>query len=266
LVARLATTQSGVVSRKQLLALGLTGGEIRRRREARRLIRVHQGVYAVGHADLSDRARCIAALLAVGPGARLSHRTALALWKLIPSMPQLIEVTLTNRVPRHREGIRVHQARVLETTVKEGLPLTTPLRTLQDAGDRRAWSEALYRGLVEREETQVEPTQSELEDALLPALEAAGIPKPLTQHQLGPYRVDFYWPDYKLVVETDGWQKHGHRVAFEEDRARDAHLQATGHRVLRFTWKQVIDETLVVVVRIAQCTPHHALATPPAGG
>jgi len=266
LLARLATRQSGVVSRKQLAALGFERNEIGWRVTSGRLIRIHQGVYAVGHADLSDRARCIAALLAVGPGASLSHRTALALHRLIPSMPQLIEVTLTQRRPRPRAGIKIHHAAKLETTIKDGLPVTTPLRSLQDAGDRRAWSEALYLGLIDRTQTEAEPTQSELEDALLPALAKAGIPKPSTQHQLGPYRVDFYWPDYKLVVETDGWQKHGHRVAFEEDRARDAHLQATGHRVLRFTWNQVIDETLVVVLRIAQCTPHHALATPPAGG
>ena len=127
-------------------------------------------------------------------------------------------------------------------------------------------AEALYLGLIDRTHTEAEPTQSELEDALLPALAKAGIPKPLTQHRIGPYRVDFFWPDYNLIVETDGWQGHGHRAAFEEDRARDAHLQAFGYRVLRFTWRQIVHQTLLVVVRIAQCTPHHALATPPAGG
>ena len=95
LLARLATSQSGAVGRKQLLALGFTSDEIDHRLETRRLLPVHRGVYAVGHEALSDRGRCIAALLAAGPGAVLSHRTALALWKLIPSMPQLIEVTLT---------------------------------------------------------------------------------------------------------------------------------------------------------------------------
>ena len=223
--------------------------------KARRLLPVHRGVYAVGHADLSDRGRCVAALLAVGPDAVLSHRTALALHRLIPSMPQLIEVTLTQRRPRQRNGIRVHRAATVETTIKDGLPVTTPKQTLKDVPDRRATAEALYLGLIDRTETAAEPTQSELEDALLPALKKAGIPTPLTQHQIGPYRVDFFWPEHKLIVETDGWQRHGHRAAFEEDRARDAHLQAMGYKVLRFTWKQVIDETLVVVVRIAQCTP-----------
>ena len=178
MAARLATSQSGVVGRRQLLALGFTTDEIRQRLRTHRLIRVHQGVYAVGHEDLSDRGRCVAALLATGDGATLSHRTALALWKLIPSMPQLIEVTLTHRRPRQRSGIKVHRATKLETTVKDGLPITTPAQTLKDAPDRRATAEALYRGLITRADTSVEPTQSELEDKLLPALEAAGIPKP----------------------------------------------------------------------------------------
>lgn len=244
----------------------MTSDEIRWRLKSRRLIRVHQGVYAVGHEDLSDRGRCVAALLAAGPGAILSHRTALALWKLIPSMPQLIEVTLTTRRPRQRAGLRIHHAQRVEATVTDGLPVTTALQALQDAGTPRAWSEALYLGLVDRADTAAEPTQSELEDALLPALAAAGLPRPLTQHRIGPYRVDFLWPEHKLVVETDGWQAHGHRAAFESDRARDAWLQAGGHTVLRFTWKQVMHATLLVVVRIAQCTPHRALTTPPAGG
>jgi very-short-patch-repair endonuclease len=266
LLARLATRQSGVVGRKQLVAMGFTNDEIRRRLQARRLIRIHQGVFAVGHEDLSDRGRCVAALIAAGPGAVLSHRTALALWRLTPSMPQLIEVTLTTRRPRQRRGIKVYRATTLETTIKDGLPVTTALRTLQDAGDRRAWSEALYRGLIDRTQTEAEPTQSELENKLLPALAAAGLPKPLTQHPIGPYRADFLWPGYKLIVETDGWAAHGHRAAFESDRARDAWLQAGGYTVLRFTWRQVVHQTMVVVVRIAHCTPHHALATPPAGG
>ena len=266
LLARLATRQSGVVSRRQLAAFGFERNEIGWRVSKRRLIRVHRGVYAVGHADLSDRGRCVAALLAAGPGAILSHRTALALWKLIPSMPQLIEVTLTHRRPRQRSGMRIHYAQRVEAAVHQGLPVTTPAQTLKDVPDRRATAEALYLGLVDRTQTEAEPTQSELEAKLLPALAEAGLPKPLTQQRIGPYRVDFLGPEHKLVVETDGWQGHGHRAAFERDRARDAWLQADGYTVLRFTWRQLMHETMLVVVRIAQCTPHRALATPPAGG
>jgi very-short-patch-repair endonuclease len=246
--------------------MGFRRNEIGHRLETGRLSRIHQGVYAVGHEALADRGRCIAALLAAGPQAVLSHRTALALWRLTPSMPQLIEVTVTSRRPRQRPGMRIHYADKLDTTTHEGLPVTTPQQTLKDVPSPRATAEALFLGLIDRDEGPTEPTQSQLEDALLRALEAAGLPQPLTQQKIGPYRVDFLWPDHRLVVETDGWAGHGHRAAFESDRARDADLQAQGFNVLRFTGRQVLNETLLVVVRIAQCTPHHALATPPPGG
>ena len=181
-------------------------------------------------------------------------------------MPQLVEITITDRRPRQRSGMRIHHAHHIDTTTHEGLPITTPQQTLHDVPSPRATAEALYLGLIDRAEAPTEPTQSEIEDALLRALKAAGLPMPLTQQRVGPYRVDFLWPAHKLIVETDGWAGHGHRAAFESDRARDADLQSQGFRILRFTRRQVLHETLLVVVRIAQCTPHHALATPPAGG
>jgi hypothetical protein len=271
LLTRLATRQSGVVGYEQLAALGFSRNEIDYRSKIGRLIRIHRGVYAVGHEAVSDRGRVIAALLAAGPGAAASHRTAAALWRLLPSMPQLIELTITNRSPRRREGIRIHHAKHLEATVHQGLPIATPRHTiaqLRGPDADRATAEALYLGLINRDEAPpgAEPTRSELEGTLLTALQRAGIPRPLVNHRIGPYIVDFYWPDQRLIVETDGWAGHGHRKAFEDDRARDAWLQACGHKVLRFTWRQVMEETLVAVVRIAQCTPHHALATPPGGG
>ena len=213
----------------------------------------------------------IAALLAAGPGAVLSHRAAAYLWKLLPSMPRFIHVTLTDRRPRQREGLRIHQAKRLETTRHQALPVTTPRQTIEQLkgpdADRAA-SEALYLGLIDRSDAPdgAEPTRSELERKLLPALQAAGLPQPVVNRRFGRYRPDFFWPEHKLIVETDGWAGHGHCTAFEDDRARDADLQAQGFKVLRFTWRQVMHQTLLVVVRIAQCTPHHALDTPPAGG
>jgi very-short-patch-repair endonuclease len=255
-LARLATRQAGVVGRRQLAAIGFTRNEIDNRVARRRLIRVHQGVYAVGHEALGDRGRMIAALLAAGPGAVLSHATAAHLWKLTPSMPPFNHVTLTDRVPRRRRGLHVHQAVDLATTVHQALPTTTPAQTiaqLPPARRDRARAEALVLGLIPRSaDDDAEPTRSELERALLPAFEKAQLPRPLVNHRVLGREVDFLWPDHRLIVETDGWRTHGHRRAFERDRARDAALQAHGYTVVRFTWRQVVHETLLVTVRVAQ--------------
>jgi very-short-patch-repair endonuclease len=264
-LARLATRQAGVAGREQLRALGFTRNEIDNRLARGRLIRVHRGVYAVGHEAVGDRGRMIGALLAAGPGAALSHRTAAYHWKLIPSMPQFPDVTLTDRVPRRRADLRVHQARRLDVTVHQGLPTTTPLQTiaqLKGSERDRARAEALVLKLIPRSaDDGAEPTRSELERALLPALRKARLPRPIGGYELLGFTLDFCWPDHRLVVETDGWSTHGHRRAFESDRARDATLQAHGYRVVRFTWRQVIHETLLVTVRIAQilsvCDPSH---------
>jgi very-short-patch-repair endonuclease len=253
---RLASRQNGVVSRAQLAALGSTRDEIAHDLKRGRLIAVHQGVYAVGHEALSDRGRMVAALLAAGPGATLSHETAAYHWSLIPSLPPFIHVTLIDRQPRTRHGVRVHRARRLEITTHEALPVTTPLQTvamLRDETRDRARAEAILKRLIPRQaDDHAEPTRSELEDALLPALQAAQVPKPLMNTIVLGHEVDFLWPGQSLVVETDGWATHGHRRAFESDRARDAQLVAAGYRVLRFTWRQVIRQTLLVTVQIAQ--------------
>jgi hypothetical protein len=162
----------------------------------------------------------VAALLAAGTGAVISHRTAAYLWKLIPSMPQFIDVTLTDRVPRTRRGLRVHGARQLAITVHQRLPVTTPLlQTITQLAPHerdRARAEALVLKLIPRtHDDHAEPTRSELERALLPALKQARLPAPIVGHELLGYTVDFFWPDHGLVVETDGWGTHGHRRAFE---------------------------------------------------
>ena len=253
---RLASRQDGVASRAQLVALGYTRDEIARDLKRCRLIAIHQGVYAVGHEALSDRGRMIAALLAAGPGAALSHETAAYHWTLIPSLPPYIDVTLTDRQPRTRRGVRTHHAQHLDITTHKALHVTTPHQTIaQLTGNTRdrARAEALVKRLVPRTaDDHAEPTRSELEAVLFAALKAAQLPKPMGNTIVLGHEVDFLWPEHMLIVETDGWRTHGHRRAFESDRARDAHLVAAGYRVLRFTWRQVIHETLLVTVRIAQ--------------
>jgi very-short-patch-repair endonuclease len=268
-LARLATRQDGVAGRSQLAALGWSRREIEQLVRSRRLIRVHQGVYAVGHEALSDRGRMIAALIAVGPGAFLSHRTAAYLWKLVPSLPPFVDVTLTDRAPRRRRGLHIHQAQRLDTTIHRRLPTTTPLQTIAQLPSQerdRARAEALVLKLIARSaDDHAEPTRSELERALLPALRNARLPRPIVGAELLGYTVDFYWPEQTLVVETDGWSTHGHRRAFEDDRARDATLQAHGYTVVRFTWRQVMHETVLVTVRIAQLLSRHAVCNPAHG-
>lgn len=254
-----------MVAAEQLLALGVSRGAIKHQVAKRRLLRVHQGVYAVGHEALTDRSRMVAALLAAGPGAALSHRTAAYLWKLLPSMPQCVETTLTDRAPRARPGLVVHRARTLETTRHDGLLTTTPLATigqLRGTEADRARAEALVLRLIPRTaDDHAEPTRSEMERALLRTLERAGLPRPLVNAVLLGHEVDFHWPEHRLVVETDGWAAHRSRRAFERDRARDAELQAAGYRVIRFTWRQIRDETVKVVVQIARAL---SLPAPPA--
>jgi very-short-patch-repair endonuclease len=264
LVARLATRQEGVVATDQLLALGLTRAAIKHRMRVGRLIRVHQGVYAVGHEALGDRGRAVAALLAAGPGAALSHRAAAAVYGLIPSMPQLVDITLTSRRPRMRPGLKIHQTENTDTRRHEGLKSTTPVQTLRDLehdpDHDRLCTEALYRQLVTTGQLEAAtlldpldgaPTRSALERRFRALVESAGLPRPKVNHRIGPDTVDFAWPAHKLVVETDGWDGHGNRLAIERDHARDAMLQALGYRVLRFTWRQVFDEPLLVAARIA---------------
>jgi very-short-patch-repair endonuclease len=271
-VARLAARQDGVVARAQLLTMGVGPGQIDHRVARGRLWVVHRGVYAVGHDALPRRGILRAALLAAGPGAVLSHGTAAELWRLVPPKSPDVEVTTSGRVPRSRRGLIVHRARDLDHRQRDGLPVTTPLRTLRDLAStlpqselQHAYTEALVQRLIRPQDVPARldaaPTRSELERALLDALGAARLPRPHVNHAIGPYVVDFAWPEHRLVVETDGYAAHGHRAAFERDRARDAALQVQDYAVLRFTWRQVIRERLLVIARIAQVLALRA-ATP----
>jgi very-short-patch-repair endonuclease len=267
--AALATRQGGVVGRQQLVGLGVSGHAIDHRLRTGRFIAVFRGVYAVGHAAIGEAGRMHAALIAAGPGAILSHRTAGALQKLIPSMPPFVEVTATATPRRSRPGLVIHATRRPFTAdVVDGLPVTAPLRTLLDLAPaldprerERACAEALVRNLVTPAELEAArlvepdgaaPTRSRLERKFLALVRAGGLARPLVNATIGPYEIDFAWPAERLLVEVDGWKTHGHRLAFEDDRARDADLAAQGYVVLRFTWRQVLDASVLVVTRVAQ--------------
>jgi very-short-patch-repair endonuclease len=271
-VVGLAEGQWGVVSGAQLrgvVAPAAIDAWVRRGR----VHVVHRGVYAVGHRVLRAEGRRLAAVLACGEGAVLSHRSAAAHWGLLATNAAAIDVT-ARRGRRGTAGVRLHRARSLDaqdTTTHEAIPITTVARTLLDLAaterpDRleRAYAQALYLRLYDHtaitdviaranghrgtaalaQATAREPklTKSHWETRLLTLIRQAGLPEPLVNHPLtapghGHCWLDFYWPQHRLVVETDSWQAHGHRAAFENDRARDAALQQMGLRVLRFTWR-----------------------------
>lgn len=285
-VAVVAAAQCGVVSRAQLEAVGLGRGAIASRVASGRLHRLHRGVYAVGHVALAPHAREVAALLACGPTAVLSHGSAAALWGVAPAGPGPIEVTAPGRNCRAHAGIRSHRAIPLadeDVRRRRRLPVTAPARTLLDLAGRldaaaleRAFDEALVQRLANRNEIKAllrrsrhragvpalralldrldEPrlTRSEAERRLLALVKSAQLPSPRTNVRVGRYEVDALWSGERLVVEVDGYAFHSSRSAFERDRARDAELQARGLRVLRVTWRQLTDEPGATVGRIAR--------------
>jgi very-short-patch-repair endonuclease len=284
-IGALAGAQYGVVSREQLRDLGLTPSAIDRRVAGGRLQVVHRGVYAVGHRVIVTRGRWMAAVLACGSGAALSHAAAAALWELRASEAVIVDVT-ARRTGRSRPGIRIHRPRTLrpnETTTKDGIPVTTPARTILDlaakldgrplerlldqaesarltdvpslaalarahAGHRGA---SKLRAALEDHEPGTTLTKSELEERFLALCRRAGLPRPNVNDDVEGLEVDFVFKDDRVLVETDSWRHHKSRDAFENDRRRDATHAAAGYRTLRFTHRQIAGEPATVAATIA---------------
>ena len=240
------------------------------------LQREHRSVYRVGHRAPTPLGRETGALLACGNGAVLSHFTAARLWKIHPH-GESIHVTVARRNAPRYKGIHAHTTRALtagEIRIVERLPTTSPLRTLRDlariADERtlhRAVDEAIQLGLVTPKEaiaatgrlakaadrhTSPAVTRSELERRFRGLIDAAGLPQPRSNVRVHGYEVDFYWPQYDLVVETDGYRWHRTRPKFEHDSAKGAALVAAGLILMRFTWLQVDRQPFVVTAQLAQ--------------
>jgi very-short-patch-repair endonuclease len=261
-IARIAARQHGVVSIDQLYSLGIGPDAVKRRVKAGRLHRIHRGVHAVGHTRLSYEGRCMAAVLACGPSAAVSHRAAAGLWRMLASPSAALEVTVPRRGGRRqRKGIRVHRSTTLhpvQTTLRIGVPVTTPSRTLRDlrrcvgADELRAarrQAEVLgYR--LDDDEPEPDLTRSELERRFLTLCRRHRLPAPEVNVPIGEFVVDFAWRERALIVETDGYRYHRGRAAFEHDHRRQARLIAAGYDVLRFTWTQVVDEPADVMATV----------------
>jgi very-short-patch-repair endonuclease len=276
-IGALAERQHGVVTRAQLLELGLGGRAIDHRLALGRLRPVYRGVYTIGHRLLSQDGRWMAAVLACGPDAVLSHLSAAALWGIRQS--SRIEVT-TRAVHRRQSGIIVHRSplRDDECTTHRGIPTTTVPRTLLDLSAivrpdalRSALRQAeqlrltdplslidlaeryprrpglaKIRALLEEASIGARIIRSELEERFQTFLLNAGLPLPKTNQQIEGYEVDCVWPEQRLIVELDGHASHAPTHAFEGDRARDRRLEAAGWRVIRITWRQLYEEPHLV--------------------
>jgi hypothetical protein len=280
----LATRQHGVVGRWQLIELGFGVDAIEARLAARRLHAVHRETYAVGHGRLTQHARWAAAVLAYGKEALLSHRSAAALWGLVGERgPADVTARLGWQGSRRRGRIYLHRCKLEqdERTVRAGIPVTTVARTLFDlaeVGDRSlldsAWEEAdrlglLLLGDVERTcergrgRRALRPIRRLLVEARAPAIRRSPLEDRFAafcdEHRLPPRQtnvtllgceIDVYWPAARLVVELDSFGFHGHRAAFERDRARDLDFLLAGYHVVRITHRHLDDEADVVAAKL----------------
>jgi len=270
---RLASRQHGLVTTAQLLAAGWSNDVIAARVRSGWLRRRHRGVYLVGPLE-TPYTQAMAAVLAAGPRAVLSHYPAAVLWVLCPPLAGPMHVTLPAGA-HARPGIVVHRAALhpADITRRHGIPVTSAARTILDlaasAPDvERALNEALVQRLVTtrslneqfsryprhrgtgalKRATQTEPklTRSEAEHRAFDLIRRAGLPEPETNVRIEGYEVDLVWRTQRLVVEIDGYAFHSSRRSFERDRRKDQTLLAAGFRTMRITWSQLEEEVAVV--------------------
>ncbi len=285
-VRDVAASQHGVVTRNQLVRAGLSSAAIGRKVMRGQLQTRHRGVYQLGPLALPGASH-MAAVLAGGPAATLSHLSAASLSGLRPrpDVPGPIHVSVPGAGRSRRPGIRFHRVALAddERTIVDGIPITAPGRTLVDIAGmlgRREIEHAVacaererlidheqlaalperYRsrpgiGLL-REVTQrlAEPafTRSEAENRCLEMLDAARIPRPHSNVPIGPYELDHFWPVEGIAIEIDGRAYHSARGRFEGDRRKDAWLRARGIEVIRLTWRQITREAMPTAVQIGQ--------------
>ena len=282
-IARIAGRQDNVITGGQLRTAGLGRGAIDHRVKAGTMQRLHTNVYLLGPAPPTPMAIARAAAIACGADAVVSHRSAACLYGLLTDQGGDVDVTVAGRNPGQRPGIRRHRVAQLprqDVRTMRGLRITSVARTICDLAatesardTEQAFQEALYREIVTDKALKAvldrEPrrrgapiirtlikdprlTRSERERRMLRLIDAAQLPKPLTNVPLHGHKADLYWPRHDLVVEFDGWDAHGHRLAFEQNRKRDQVMLAAGIRVMRVTDRHLTDEPIAVVARIAQ--------------
>jgi very-short-patch-repair endonuclease len=278
-IAEVARWQGGYVTTEQLHRIGLSRMAIEHRVTKGELIRVHHGVYAVGHLPTSSQQRAHGALLAAGERSALAGRTALAFWRNDRDWPDQLElvsardIRLTNLIIRHSKTLLGRDIRAVQ-----GLRVTSPARTALDIAARVATEELSgseltriinelrhvnklkvhqLRDVAKRNpyhpgtkhlkevigDAQAQPTRSQLENAFRKLIKRYKLPIPLMNVRVGGVEVDAYFADHQLIVELDGrvvTHADDWRPAFEGDRARMVKVMAkTGIPTIRFTWDQI---------------------------
>ena len=276
-----AQRQHWVLTLPQLQFAGLTASAVRKRIAAGRLHRIHRGVYAIGRNELSARGRWMAATLACGPRAVLSHRSSAVVRGIHGSEGAKTHVTLPSSCARTRPGIEVHTSTTLtaaDIARVDGIPCTSLARTLVDFADtakRREVERAVDRAEILRlfdlpaveaaiaragrrrgaallravlaDYAGPQLTEEGVEERFFTLCRSAGLPDPeanvwITLAEGDAYKTDFLWREERLIVETDGRDAHTTRAAFERDRLRDQRLTLAGFTMVRFTWRQVTRE------------------------
>lgn len=281
---RIAAGQDSLITSAQLRFVGLSRDAIATRIRRGLLTPVHRGVYLMGPAELTDRGRCAAAVLACGPHSVLSHHAAAYLWRLLELPPGTVDLTILGRRRGHRPGLRVHDGRRLDRRDlrrRDGLPLTSPPLTLLGLAETAtpadlttAIDAARRMRIVRREEllrlrartpgrhgwARLRPfleqgnddfSRSAAEDALAALIVAAGLPAPRRNVRAHGHELDFYWPELGLNVEVDGYEWHSARGSLNADRERDGELAAHDVWVIRFTRDGVRLERERTLARLA---------------
>lgn len=286
-VARIAVRQHGAVTRRQLEVSGLGSKAITIRVRKGQLHRVHQGVYTLGHLPLSSHEHFMAAVLACGEGAVVSHGSAAVLWNLLRPLDSPVHVSVpTTSGRRNRRGIHIHRCQAFAgspsspsylpsrggrrggvplTTFRDRIPVTTVARTIHDL---EGWvSPRLYRRAKRQAElmghrlegVESDRTRSDLETCFLDLCRPHRLRRPEVNVKLGDWEVDFLWRAECLVVEIDSFAYHRGSVAFQDDHARDLDLRAAGFTVLRFSEHQLDEEPDRVIADVAGALAREAI-------
>lgn len=296
-ITRIAMIQHRCIHRQQLMAAGFSQKMIARRVANGRISQPHRDVYVLDGPD--QRTAAMAAILHLRGDALLSGLTAAHIWGIWrESAVDTIDVTVVGRGAVRLAGVTMHRTSHLarqDIRWRDGLPLTSPARTLLDlaglldsleleaalASTRRlrlvrdadfataiAAAPASKRGIARlrkllAQESAARDTRSVYERRLLGLIKLAELPSPVTNVTVAGHMVDMFWPDQRLVVEFDSWNYHHNRRAFERDRLRDQRIAAAGHRVTRVTARQVDHTPYATIARLAASLAQPQAETPP---